>query len=213
MSMTKTTPSTAPAYVLPNLACAAMPGMWATNMAKLEALLEEMLKVDGDEEVVCGWLGSYEELSVSMENLHGYTHNMSTMVPEYSESAQSMLQGALPALLAIQNWFPKHMAKTKMKTMQPMPSATQVSSEVRQSQCQLEKAAAVGEEPKDTAHSNESTTIEGEAASPCEVSGPEQGQDLVIERPTDVTQGLGGGDKSALKVSQGADEPCEQCVK
>ncbi|KIK11825.1 hypothetical protein PISMIDRAFT_19198 [Pisolithus microcarpus 441] len=174
-------------------------------MEALAAVMREIPDEAAEEDVAQEWMERFEEVSAQIEELRKFATNMSAEVPEYPEDTEEAIGSGFLTLVALRNRFPRDATKSKSKPAPGAAARPKVGGEVRRSQCQLEKAAMTDEGPKDAAGSNELTTVE--------VSGREQGQDSVVERPTSATQVLGGGDKGTPKAPQGTDEPCERCVK
>ncbi|KIK20229.1 hypothetical protein PISMIDRAFT_13123 [Pisolithus microcarpus 441] len=205
MSTSKATTSCQPVYVPPDAICKEIPKRWAKNMEALVAVMREIPDEAAEEDVAQEWMERFEEVSAQIEELCKFATNMSAEVPEYPEDTEEAIGSGFLMLVALCNQFRQDATKSRPKPAPGAAARPKVGSKVRRSQHQLEKAAMTNKGPKDAAGSNESTTVK--------VSGREQGQDSVIERPTSTTQVLGGGDKSTPKAPQGTDKPCKRCVK
>ncbi|KIK28683.1 hypothetical protein PISMIDRAFT_7181 [Pisolithus microcarpus 441] len=165
MSMTKATTLTKtsikPRYLSPDASHELIPKMWAANMERLGSLMREIPDEAAAEDIAREWMDEYYEVSDHIEGLWQFTTDLSTKVPDYPKETQEAI------------------GKSKPKPVPGRTSGSQAGGETtRQSQQQLEKAAARGNEGnKDLLMSGGSAPIEAAA------TGPEES----------ATQGSGGG--------------------
>ncbi|KIK22972.1 hypothetical protein PISMIDRAFT_11239 [Pisolithus microcarpus 441] len=186
MSTTKATTSTKtltkPRYLSPDASHELIPKMWPTNMEKLRSLMREVPDEVVAEDMARGWMDEYYEVLDHIEGLQQYATNLSTEVPDYPKETQEAIGSSFLEL--------------------PAPggaSGSQAGGEtMRQSQWQLEKAAARGNEgDKDLPMSGGSAPIEAAA------TGLEES----------ATQGSGGGMEVPTLSMQVETEACKWCMK
>ncbi|KAI6117934.1 hypothetical protein F5141DRAFT_1061646 [Pisolithus sp. B1] len=115
MSSSQSAPATTPPFITPNTTRDLIPGMWASNMKKLEALMKEIPSESAEEEMARAWLGQYEELLGHIEQLHKFATDMSTHVPDFNGDTQNMIGSAFKVLTALQTQFLMCAAKPKSK--------------------------------------------------------------------------------------------------
>ncbi|KAI6098166.1 hypothetical protein F5141DRAFT_1066986 [Pisolithus sp. B1] len=145
MSASKRTSMTMPLFVTPDATRDLIPGMWGSNMKKLEALMKEIPGESADKEAVCEWLDQYKKLSECIEKLQKFTADMSTHVPDYNNDMQTSIGEAFERLMVLQARFLQCMPKPKVKPVTTSSSGPQAGGEVvRQSQWQLEKTTDRG---------------------------------------------------------------------
>ncbi|KIK21676.1 hypothetical protein PISMIDRAFT_12167 [Pisolithus microcarpus 441] len=134
-----------------------------------------------------------------IEGLQQYAANLSTRVPDYPKETQEAIRSGFLELVPLQKHFPQCATKSKPKPAPGGASGSQAGSEtMKQSQWQLEKAAARGNEgDKDLPASGGSAPIEAAATSPEE----------------SATQGSGGGMEVPTLSMQVETEACEWCMK
>ncbi|KIK14247.1 hypothetical protein PISMIDRAFT_17421 [Pisolithus microcarpus 441] len=210
MSTSKATTSRQPIYIPPEAIRKEIPKRWAQNMEALVAVMREIPDEAAEEEVAWEWMERFEEVSGQIEGLCMFAADMGTEVPRYPEETKEAISSSFMTLVALRNWFPRRVARSKGKTAQPPPSSAPVGGKVRRSRRQQEKAAMVDEGSKDTSCAADLVAIGVAAASSHEAPAVEQEQATVVDN---VTQGLGSGVIGATQVSQGTEEPCERCVK
>ncbi|KIK15596.1 hypothetical protein PISMIDRAFT_16405 [Pisolithus microcarpus 441] len=192
MSTSNAATSLQPVYIPPDAICQQIPKRWAKLMGAFMAVMREIPDEVAEEDVVWEWMDRFEEVSAQIEELRRFATNMSTEVPRYPEDTEEAISS------------------------KPAPGAAtmpKVGSEVRRSQCQIEKAAMTDDGPKDTMCTTNSVAIEVMVAAPRKVPAATQEPVVVVNNQTKVMQELRGGVKSMAQALQGTNEPCEWCDK
>ncbi|KIK16186.1 hypothetical protein PISMIDRAFT_15999, partial [Pisolithus microcarpus 441] len=205
---TSTKTSTKPRYLSPDASRELIPKMWAANMERLGSLMREIPDEAAAEDVAREWMDEYYEVSgVStvdgvqdhIEGLRQFATDLSTEVPDYPEETQEAIGSGFLELVPLRKRFPRRATKSKPKPAPRRTGGSQAGSETtRQSQQQLEKAAARGSKgDKDLSTSGGRAPIEAAA------TGPEES----------AAQGSGGCTEAPILGMQVETEACERCVK